>query len=377
MDLDVSSEATPCDACLRGKQVKAAIPKIREGEKSNGRLDLVFVDLCGAFDTTSRSGNNYMLDIVDDCTSRGWCIPVANKSHALKALIAWQLAIEARTGDRVKAYNIDNGELKSTEFETFCASRGIEIRCTSAGTSAQNGKVERFHLTVTNKTRAMMISCNAPLFLWDEFAVTAAYLHARSPSKSQLGRTPFEAFERKKPNISHLRKIGCRAFVLIRGHNLKLRARSIECVLIGYAPQAKAYRCWERSSGKIYNSIDVRFIEANETVRVKLKKDLLAARPSEPTVPDSDVPDDQSSDDPPLTTSTPPSDAILVPPPPLPSTLEPTEPVLRRSERTRRPPTRTVASARPVDGDDDGEQGMTFFIVEKYAGEKQGLRTVF
>jgi transposase InsO family protein len=89
-----------------------------------------------------------MLDIVDNCTLRGWCIPVANKSHALKALIAWQLAIEARTGDRVKAYNIDNGELKSTKFETFCASHGIEIRCMSAGTSAQNGKVECYHLTI-------------------------------------------------------------------------------------------------------------------------------------------------------------------------------------------------------------------------------------
>jgi hypothetical protein len=89
MDLDPSSEATPCDACLRSKQVKAAVPKMREGEKSSGRLDLVFIDLCRAFDTTSQSRNNYMLDIVDDCTSRGWCIPVANKSHALKALIAW------------------------------------------------------------------------------------------------------------------------------------------------------------------------------------------------------------------------------------------------------------------------------------------------
>jgi hypothetical protein len=202
----------------------------------------------------------------------------------------------------------------------------------------------------------MMISCNAPPFLWDEFAVTAAYLHTCSPSKSQLGRTPFEVFERKKPNILHLREIGCRVFVLVRGHNPKLCVQSIKCVLIGYTPQAKAYRCWERSSGKIYNSIDVQFIEANETICVKLKKDLLAACPSEATVSEPTVPNDQSLDNPPLNTSAPPLDAILAPPPPIPSA--PVDPVLRRSERTRCPPTRTVAFACPVDGDDDGKQSI-------------------
>ncbi|KAJ7320748.1 hypothetical protein DFH08DRAFT_819008 [Mycena albidolilacea] len=64
----------------------------------------------------------------------------------------------------------------------------------------------------------------------------------------------------------------------------------------------------------------------------------------------------KSSDDPPLTTSVPPSNAVLVPPPPIPTA--PVEPTLRRSERTRRPPARMIASARPVDGDDDGEQGI-------------------
>jgi hypothetical protein len=31
MDLDTSTKATPCDTCFRGKQVKATIPKLREG----------------------------------------------------------------------------------------------------------------------------------------------------------------------------------------------------------------------------------------------------------------------------------------------------------------------------------------------------------
>ncbi|KAF7371902.1 Integrase catalytic domain-containing protein [Mycena venus] len=362
MDLDPSSSATPCDACIRGKQVKAAIPKLREGPKSKRRLAVVYVDLCGAFDKRSRSGNYYTLDIVDDATTRGFSLPVADKFQAFDTLIAWQIAVETRTGERVGAYNIDNGELKSAKFSAFCAARGTEIRYTAPETSAQNGKVERFHLTILNKARAMMIACNAPLYLWDEFVVTAAYLHARTPSKSQMGHTPFEGFELRKPNIAHLREIGCRAFVLVRGHNPKLNPRSIECVLIGYAPQSKAYRCWERSSGKIYNTIDVRFIESCDTVRVKLNKELLAALPNPQPPCEPAVPNDQSSDDPPLTASDPPSPDTLpvAPPPPAtfpPSPLEPSAPPLRRSSRPRATPKRADALTADADApEDQGEQ---------------------
>jgi hypothetical protein len=264
-------------------------------------------------------------------------------------------------GKQVKAYNIDNGELKSHKFSAFCAARGIAICYTSPEMSAQNGKVECFHLTVVNKARAMMLSCDAPLYLWDEFVVMAAYLHARCPSKSQGGRTPFEAMEGVKPNITHLREIGCRAFVLVRGHNPKLNARSVECVLIGYAPQAKVYHCWQRSTGKVFNSIDVCFIESNDTVRIKLKKDLLAARPSEPHLPDdTTVPDDQSSDDPPLTTSDPPlPDVPTVPAPPLAPMPDVSVPHLCRSDRLRRAPIRPDALAAEIEAPEDcGEQGI-------------------
>lgn len=38
--------------------------------------------------------------------------------------------------------------------------------------------------------------------------------------------------------------------------------RSIECVLIGYDPNSKAYRCYDRSARKVYSSYHVRFIES-------------------------------------------------------------------------------------------------------------------
>ncbi|KAF7360926.1 Integrase catalytic domain-containing protein [Mycena sanguinolenta] len=209
-----------------------------------------------------------------------------------------------------------------------------------------NGKVERYHLTIHSKARAMRIGCSAPPFLWDEFCVTAAYLHARAPSSAQDGRTPFECFENIKPNLSHLREIGCRAFVLIESNNPKVYDRSLECVLIGYTPRSKAYRCWERLTGKVYDSINVRFIESGQTERVHWDKSRLAERATltTPAPSAAGVPDDQSSDDPVLTTSPPPDPADgsrTVPPPATSPPLPPPPPVPS-------PPPATCTSAPPT-----------------------------
>jgi hypothetical protein len=80
MDLDISSDAPVCDTCIRGKQTRAHIPKVREGPKPTRRLEQIHVDLSGKVAVKSRSGNQYTLDIVDDYSTRGWCIPIPNKA---------------------------------------------------------------------------------------------------------------------------------------------------------------------------------------------------------------------------------------------------------------------------------------------------------
>lgn len=88
----------------------------------------------------------------------------------------------------------------------------------------------------------MRSACNVPLNHWDEFMVTACYLSNRTPVVSQSGHTPFKRWYDRKPDLSHLREIGCCVFVLIQNHhNPKIYNRSVECVLIGYSLDSKAY----------------------------------------------------------------------------------------------------------------------------------------
>jgi hypothetical protein len=358
MDLDPSTDAPICDDCILGKQARTNVPKRPEGlsPPTTRRLERVHMDLSGRILTTSRSGNQYTFDIVDAHTSRGFSYPVPNKSSCFAILRAWQLETEARTGERVGTFIIDNGELKSDEFIQWCPDRGTAIVFTPPHVSKLNGVAERFHRTIHGTARAMRVSCGAPPNLWDEFCVTAAYLHARTPSRAQGGKTPHEGFEKLKPNLKHLREIGCRAFVLIEGHNPKVFERSLECVLIGYVPNCKAYRCWQRTTGKIFNSGNVRFIEQGQTVHVKRH----GPDPQRPLSPaNRGVPDDQSTIDPKMTTSILPtvSDPVpfVDPPPcvPVPVSEAPSGP--RRSERVRRP---AVHHAAGNSVDDDGEMAI-------------------
>lgn len=111
----------------------------------------------------------------------------------------------------------------------------------------------------------MRSSCDVPTNRWDEFILTACYLTNHTPVKSQLNRTPYERWYRKISDLSHLREISCKAFILIQNqHNPKVYDRSVECVLIGYFLDSKAYHCYHRPSHKVFTSFHVCFIKSHQ-----------------------------------------------------------------------------------------------------------------
>jgi len=98
----------------------------------------------------------------------------------------------------------------------------------------------------------------------------AAYLTTLTTTSSLGGKTPFELWYGYTPSLSHLCEIGCKAFALILTHNPKILQHSVSCVLIGYAPYAKAYRLWNPASGRVFNSYHVTFIEHLDSIPTDL-----------------------------------------------------------------------------------------------------------
>ena len=257
-----------CEFCVLGKQTKTPVPKLRKeglGHKATRKLEKVWVDLSGPH-IRSRTGNEYIMDIVDDYTSRVWPIPLKGKGDAFEELMAWERARELETGLKVGTYITDNGELKSDKMRNWLASRGTNQLFTAPYTSAHNGRVERMHRTLMAKARTMRIYAKCPPNMWDEFYLTAGHLQNKTTTRSLQGTTPWEKWYERKPDYSYMREIGCHIFVLIQPvkKNPKVLVRSLECVLIGYNKDSKTYRCYHRETNRVISSYHVRFLESHE-----------------------------------------------------------------------------------------------------------------
>ena len=122
------------------------------------------------------------------------------------------------------------------------------------------------HRTLMAKARTMRIYANCPPYLWDEIYLMAAHLHSKTLIRSlEGGIIPWEKYHGHKPDYSYMREIGCCIFVLIQSkHNPKVYDRSLECVLIGYDPNAKIYHCYNRESKKVISSYHVQFLESHD-----------------------------------------------------------------------------------------------------------------
>jgi hypothetical protein len=88
------------------------------------------------------------------------------------------------------------------------------------------------------------------------------YLLNRAPTKILQGRTPYEAWYKRKPAVHHLRTFGCLVHVKKVGPGIsKLTDRSTPMVFIGYETGTKGYRVYDPIAKKLHISRDVIFEE--------------------------------------------------------------------------------------------------------------------
>ena len=82
-------------------------------------------------------------------------------------------------------------------------------------TPQQNGVDKRKNRSLKEMTTYLLQAKNLPPSLWEEAVNYASYIHNRVPHKSVVGATPFEALHGHKPNVSHLRVFGSKAWARI------------------------------------------------------------------------------------------------------------------------------------------------------------------
>ena len=82
-------------------------------------------------------------------------------------------------------------------------------------TPQQNGVVERKNRSLKEMTTCMMEDKNFPPKFWAETINFASYIQNRVPHKHLDGMTPFKAWSGHKPDVTHFRIFGSKAWARI------------------------------------------------------------------------------------------------------------------------------------------------------------------
>ena len=108
----------------------------------------------------------------------------------------------------------------------------------------------------------MLMSKRMPKEFWAEVVVTSVYLSNRAPTRSVWNKTPQEAWNGRKPRISHFRVFGSIAYVHVPDKKRsKLDDKGKKLVFIGYDMNSKGYKLYNPSNRKTIISRDVEFDE--------------------------------------------------------------------------------------------------------------------
>ncbi|GJY24514.1 retrovirus-related pol polyprotein from transposon TNT 1-94 [Tanacetum coccineum] len=254
-----------CSACQLGKSRKAT-HKPKMINTITEVLHTLHMDLCGPLRVQSINGKKYILVIVDDYSRFTWVKFLRSKDETPAFVINLLKQLQVGLNKTVRFVRTDNGtEFVNKDLTDFYESVGITHEKTVLRTPQQNGIVERRNRTLVEAARTMLIFSKAPLFLWAEAVATACYTQNRSLIHTLHNKTPYELVHDKKPDLSFLRIFGALCYPTNNSKDLgKLKAKADIGFFVGYAPNRKGYRIYNKWTRQIMETNHVTFDELTE-----------------------------------------------------------------------------------------------------------------
>jgi transposase InsO family protein len=250
-----------CECCIKGKMSRCPIPK-KATTRATSVLELVHTDLCGPMQNATPSGKRYFMTMIDDYSRFTQVYFLKFKSEVSKFINEYIKYAENKFEKKVKVIRSDNGrEYITKELQRSLTEMGIKVQYTAPYSAFQNGVAERKNRTLMETARCMLIDAEMKKKYWAEAVNTACYLQNILPSKA-IDKTPFELWNRRKPDVKHLHIFGCKGYAhLPKEKRRKLDQKAISLTFVGYSAESKAYRMLDTATDKITISREVKIIE--------------------------------------------------------------------------------------------------------------------
>ncbi|CAM8957434.1 unnamed protein product [Rhodiola kirilowii] len=221
------------------------------------------MDLMGPMQTESYGGKKYVLVCVDDFTRFTWTRFLRDKTEAAQQFIELATLIQRERedkGEKLISIRSDNGtEFKNVTMSAYCTKHGIAHQFASAITPQQNGVVERKNRTIQEMARVMIHAKKVPLKFWSEAMNTACHIINRVTIRTGTEKTCYELWKGKKPTVKYFHIFGSECYILNdREYRQKLDPKSDEGFFLGYSSNSRAYRVFNKRTGSVMESINVR-----------------------------------------------------------------------------------------------------------------------
>ena len=177
--------------------------------------------------------NSYLL-IVDQASRYAWVFLCVSKEPPIDIISTFLATNGCSTGGTIRCDQ--GGELaRSTKFRsTMLLHHNYKVEPTGADSPSQNGGAERLNGTLAVLVRTLLYGAALSAKYWSAALVHAIYLYNRRVH-SAIGRTPYEAWNGIKPNLSRLRTFGARVCVKRTGkRRSKLDQHHFTGIFLGY-----------------------------------------------------------------------------------------------------------------------------------------------
>jgi hypothetical protein len=222
-------------------------------------------------------GNKYGLVIVDEFSCFTWVFFLQDKSEAKEVVKKFIRRVQNEFELKVKNIRSDNdSEFRNTQVEEFLDEEGIKHELSAPYTPQQTGIVERKNRTLIEAARTMLDEYKTPNSFWEEAINTACHAANRLYLHKYLNKTPCEIITGKKPSVHYFGVFGCKCFILNKKPKAsKFASKVDEGFLIGYGTNEHAYRVFNKTTGCVETTVDMKFDESNGSQREQVSENLV------------------------------------------------------------------------------------------------------
>jgi len=136
---------------------------------------------------------------------------------------------------------------------------GISHVMVAPDAHAQNGRVERAHLTILDDVRTLLLQSGLPPSYWAEAANYSVYV--RNHTFANNKQVPLDLWYNQTTKLDHLQPFGCKVYYREHTRISKLQPRYKEGRLLGWLPDSHTCRILDSSTKKTVGSQDVVFAQ--------------------------------------------------------------------------------------------------------------------